>query len=266
MARLDPIYTAANCSFSCPLQWGVSAFWREEGIVRDWLAQLTAALEPDGIRILSHRFAQSTVSQFLVSTKPDVAPVTIVQRVKGRLQHLLRTRRPKMWKGNYAIRSIGNVTRAAVETYIAKQIGHHRYADPLACERIRKYQFVSDAVDLAEPRSTSHGRYWYNLHLVIVRRNREAEWDDSVLSATWEMIIDAARVKQHVLSRAGILPDHIHLLIGCRIEESPLDVALGYMNNLAFVHAMQPVFQFGAFVGTTGEYTNRAIDNDSPGR
>lgn len=259
MDRPEPIYTEKSCSLSCPLQWGVSAFWREDAISDDWLPELTAALAPDGIRLHSHRLAKPQVSQFFVSTKPEVAPVTIVQRLKGRSQHLLRAARPKLWKGNYAIRSIGKVSRAVIENCIADQVGHHRFADPRACERLEKYQICNESLDLSETRSTSHGRYWYNLHLVIVRRDREAEWDQGRLLATRRMIVAAAHAKRHLLSRASILPDHAHILLGCQIEESPLEVVLSYMNNLAYVHGMQPVFQFGAFVGTVGEYTNHAI-------
>ena len=32
------------------------------------------------------------------------------------------------------------------------------------------------------------------------------------------------------------------------------------LNNLAYVHGMRPVYQYGAFVGTVGEYTTNALD------
>jgi len=51
----------------------------------------------------------------------------------------------------------------------------------------------------------------------------------------------------------------VHLLLGCKLTESPLDVALGYLNNLAFVQGMQRVYQFGFDVGTVGEYDLGAV-------
>jgi hypothetical protein len=69
-----------------------------------------------------------------------------------------------------------------------------------------------------------------------------------------EMILRAARKKGHRLSRGSIFTDHIHLAVGCDVTESPGEVARGYMNNLAHVHGMNAVFQFGYYVGTFGEY------------
>ncbi len=65
--------------------------------------------------------------------------------------------------------------------------------------------------------------------------------------------------KGHLLSRAGIFADHLHLAVGCGIRESPQEVALSYMNNLAYARGMRPVFQFGCYVGTFGEYDFGAL-------
>jgi hypothetical protein len=40
-------------------------------------------------------------------------------------------------------------------------------------------------------------------------------------------------------------------------------VALGFLNNLAFVHGMKAVFQMGAFVGTFGEYDQRVVHSET---
>ena len=40
---------------------------------------------------------------------------------------------------------------------------------------------------------------------------------------------------------------------------SPLDVALCYMNNLAWLHGMKPIFSDGAYLGTVGEYDRNAV-------
>jgi hypothetical protein len=68
------------------------------------------------------------------------------------------------------------------------------------------------------------------------------------------MILGASEQKGHWLSRAAILPDHIHLTMGCQGEESPEEVVLSYMNNLAFSCGMKPVFKFSYYVGTFSEY------------
>ena len=68
------------------------------------------------------------------------------------------------------------------------------------------------------------------------------------------MLLRASRAKGHFLSRAGIVPGHVHLTLGCALNESPQEVALSYMNNLAYVRGMLPVLQFSCYVGTFGEY------------
>jgi hypothetical protein len=73
------------------------------------------------------------------------------------------------------------------------------------------------------------------------------------------MILKASRAKGHRLCRAGILADHVHLLLGCNLTEAPQEVALGYLNNLAYAQQMRPVYQFGFYVGTVGEYDLGAI-------
>jgi hypothetical protein len=69
-----------------------------------------------------------------------------------------------------------------------------------------------------------------------------------------DMIVRAAAKKGHLLSRAGIVPDHAHLTLGCNVRESPAEVALPYMNNLAYACDLKRVFSFGFYVGTFGEY------------
>jgi hypothetical protein len=77
------------------------------------------------------------------------------------------------------------------------------------------------------------------------------------------MIIAACSAKSWLLSRGGILADHVHLAVGCTIDATPLDVGLSFLNNLAYVHGMRPVFQFGGFLGTFGEYDQRAVTSET---
>lgn len=259
MSEIAPVYTAENCSFAYPLQWGLSVFWRSPCDEAEWYMELAAALESDGIRLLRHRFNQPAVSQFAISTKSHVAPQTIVQRVKGRLQHLVRGRRASPLQRKFAIRSFGRVTRATVEQYAASQLNHHRMADPRVQARLAEFQIRCDDVDLSRPRHTAHGIYWYNLHIVLVHRQRWAEVRDEVLRRVRAMILGVCRAKHWLLSRAGILADHIHLVLGCTFDVSPLDVGLCFLNNLAYVYEMRPVFQFGGFLGTVGEYDQYGV-------
>ena len=49
------------------------------------------------------------------------------------------------------------------------------------------------------------------------------------------------------------------MALGCGIGDAPLEVALGYLNNLAHVEGMKPVYQFGFFVRTFGSYDEGVI-------
>jgi REP element-mobilizing transposase RayT len=265
MAALQPLYTRDNCTFSAPLQWGLSVFWRENLTDAPWLSDLTRALEPDGIRLFGHHQSEPHLSQFSLRTTPFIIPLLLVNRVKGRLQYLVRTSRPKALQRNYGLRSYGSATREAVERYIAAQLGHHRMADDRVQALLERFQINNARIDLSRPRSTSHAVYWYNLHIVLVHQARWADVREETLGKVRSMIGRVCRSKGYALSRAGILPDHVHLALGCPLEIAPGDVALGFLNNLAYVYEMKPVFQFGAYVATFGEYHRGAVVSDGGG-
>ncbi len=251
----SPIYTSNTCPTPAyQLDWSYSIFWRTPPPNLDWLAELTRRTEQDGIRILQHQFTPPSASQFLVSTQTHVAPLIVAQRVKGRLQHLLQPTTTHPFRRNYAIRSIGSTRREKLEQYLATQLEHHQLADERFSERFRPYQIHNATVDLSSPCETTHARYWYNLHIVIVNEARYFESCEKALASLCKMIRDASTAKRHRLSRAAVLPDHLHLTIGCRLEESPADVALSYMNNLAFASGMKSVFKYSYYVGTFSEY------------
>ena len=125
-------------------------------------------------------------------------------------------------------------------------------ADQRVQQRLEQFQIFRPEVDLSQPRRTSHAEYWYNLHIVIVNDERYMEVRDEVLAGLRDMILKASDAKGHLLSRAAIVP--AHLILGCDLEESPEQVVLGYMNNLAYACGMKPVFRSSYYVGTLSEY------------
>ncbi len=194
-----------------------------------------------------------------MSTQPHVVPINIPARVKGRLQYLIRGQTPKAFDRNYTLRSIGSTKRDKLEAYIETQPEHHPMADPRVQARLADYQIVRPDVDLSKARHTTHGKYWCNLHVVFKNDGRWREIRDDVLRSQRDMLLRVSRSKGDLLSRAGIVPDHVHLTLGCHLEETPLDIALGYMNNLAYAQGMRPVFRFSSFAGTFGEYDLGAV-------
>jgi REP element-mobilizing transposase RayT len=204
--------------------------------------------------LLQHQFEPPNVSKFLISTQPQVPPLWIAQRVKGRLQHLLRGRVSKPFRRNYSLRSIGSTRREKLDQYLSTQLDHHTVADARLNERLRTYQVHCPEVDLSRPRSNNYAQYWYNLHIVLSYVQGDHELRHDKLQGIHEMISRVSEAKSHLLSRTAIVPDHIHLLVGCRLEEAPQDTVLSYMNNLAYVYAMKAVFRYSYFVGTFSEY------------
>jgi REP element-mobilizing transposase RayT len=257
---LSPLYTADNVKIAYELRWSLSLFWNEAAIPStDWLPQLQEVTEPDGVRILDHRLTQSNVSQFLISTKPQMSPSLCIRSVKGRLQYLVRESQPKAFRRNYTIISIGEANKAAVEGYVAGQLQHHPMVDPRIEAILAPYQFMDRRLNLALPRRSSYGQFVYNLHFVTVHQRRLVEIDEDYFRKTSAMVSAIARKKNQLISRIGLLADHIHWTVGCNIDESPLEVGLSYLNNIAFAHAMKLVFQNGFFVGTFGPYDMKSV-------
>lgn len=256
----EPIYTSANTTAAYQLNWTVTVFWRvapPEDV--QWLLHLGRAVEPDGVRVLEHRFADERTSQFFLSTKPQASPRRFLRSVKGRLQYLVRDRLPKALRRHYAFRGVGSAKTRVVEAYIADQLGHHGMADERVQARLRGLQRVYGETDLSQPRRSAHGQYWYNLHLALANEGRWMEVRDEVLARVAGMAERAAERRGHALSRLSVLPDHMHLALGCHVSESPQEVALCYLNNCAYACDMRPVFRFSYYVGTFGEYDLGAI-------
>ena len=178
----------------------------------------------------------------------------LVQRLKGRLQYLLRPRITNAFQRNYALRSVGSANRKAIDAYIAGQLEHHPMADARVAAQFREFQFFDETVDLSEPARTSHAIYWYNLHIVLVNDGRYRDIDPKRNEQRCQAIRQIAAKKRHALMRIGLLPDHVHIAIRAALEVTPQDVVFGYMNNLAYVVGMKPVLKFSYYVGTFGEY------------
>ena len=134
MSASVPIYTSDNCRAAYQLNWSLALFSRQPVVDSNWLSDLKRAAEPDGVRVLEHRFAKPGVSQLLVSTRPETAPERLVWSVKGRLQHLVRRQYPRAFQRNYGLRSVGSAAREAIEGYVRSQVTHHPMADP-RCRR-----------------------------------------------------------------------------------------------------------------------------------
>jgi len=257
---MEPIYTPANTTAAYQLNWSLTLFWRAAAADDStWLRALGTVTEPDGVRILKHEHGDERASLFLLSTQPPVSPARLLRFIKGRLQHLLRGTMPKAFRRNYSLRSVGSANRGAIDAYIAGQLGHHPTADERVQRRLHGHQAQHPEADLSAPRESAHGQYWFNLHVVLVSEGRWMEIRDDVLAGLGRAVERTAAKHQHALSRRAILPDHIHLAIGCPEGQSPEEIALSYMNNCAHACGMRPVLKHSYYVGTFGEYDLGAV-------
>lgn len=257
---MDPLYTPGNTTAAYQLRWSLALFpKRELPGVDQWLSALQTLVERDGVRILETTRSAKGAQQLLLSTRPDVAPQSIVKSVKGRLQNLLRPAAPDAFQRNFMLTSLGDVSRDAVERYVAGQLQHHRMADEQVQRKLEEFQLDFPEIDLADPQASAHGCYLCNLHLVLVHESRWHEIAKGSLEITRDMVLRVAKKKGHRLSRASILTDHLHLTLGFSWTESPQDVALSYLNNLAFAHGMRALYMPSYYVGTFGEYDMGAV-------
>jgi REP element-mobilizing transposase RayT len=258
--QIQPRYTSNLCSPAYQLNWSLSVFGRESlPSPASSIEALREALQKDQLKILEFNHNPPNIVQFFVSSQPNANPSDIVRLIKGRWQYLVRTREPLEFRRNYRITSVGTANADVLNSYINRQPDKHLMADPRVQELIESLQFHDAQVDLTTVRRSSHGEFRYALQVVI---ESESGWHDvrsSVLTAYRQAIVASCRKYDWFLARIGLLSNHVHVLVGPGIEESPMDVALVLMNNMAFTQGMKPMFRKSFYVGTFGEYDRGAI-------
>lgn len=215
--------------------------------------------EEDGIRVLECRWDPAYV-QMLCSVQPKVSPTFFTGRIKGRLQHAFRSLSyPVEFQRKVSFRTIGENRRDQVESYIAKQVSKECFADSRFESLVQKYTCQFSDVDLSRPTETVRGRYWYNLHLVLVMQDRARFIDAESLEKLSGWCGAIAAKKGYQISWQSVMPDHIHLSLRGNIEHGPEEIALGFMNNLVYAFGQNPIFSYGYYVGSFGEYDMGAI-------
>ncbi len=260
---LQPLYTGQNVHPAYQLRYGWTG-WPTVGTsfpagVGNVVKQAAELWEKDGLRLLESR-CSSELTQLTFSTKPEVAPVLAASRVKGRLQHAFRKAELSVqFSRKLAIRSIGNNCTSDVEQYIRDQVANAAFADSDFADRLRKFTVANPGVVLSEPTETSSGRYWYNLHVVLVTEERYQRGDESWLGRIRDQSFKIAQRKGHAISCLSVMPDHLHIAIRGNIEHSPHEIALTFQNNLAYALGQIRVWRYTYYVGTFGEYDMKAV-------
>ncbi|MFH1740254.1 MAG: transposase, partial [bacterium] len=218
------------------------------------VARQTAPLwEKDGLRMLEPHATDDKV-QILFSVTPQVSPTFFCMRVKGRLQHALRKcGTPVDFSRKVSFRSLGENTSGVVENYIRGQVGKSDFADPRFRETLRRFTIVCDEVRPAKPSESNSGRYWYDLHLVLVVADRFRITDPEQLGRFRDAALAVAAEGGHRIAALSVMPDHIHMALCGNIERSPEEIALAFQNGLARAAGCR-MWQDEFYVGTFSEY------------
>jgi REP element-mobilizing transposase RayT len=223
------------------------------------LPDIAPEWESDGLRVLESSLAADQL-QLTLSSTPQVTPATLAGRVKGRIQHHCRRRgAPIEFSRKLAVRSVGDPTRERVEDYIRNQVANEALADERFREMLASFTVVNPEVDLSVPTETHSGRYWYNLHLVLVVSERYRIGKVANLAKIRDTTLRICVKKGYAISRLAVLPDHLHLAVRGVVTHSPADIALSFLNNLAHVLDQCRWWKAGYYAGTFGEYGMAAV-------
>ncbi len=258
-----PLYNAHDQQPAFALRYTWTG-WVTAGDLRSlgepaWL-QLVAAWETDGLRLLE-REVQRDSGLLTFSTTPVVSPILLAVRAKGRLQHAFRTSEtgPVDFSRKVAVRSVGENTSASILAYIQSQVQHEEFTDTRFAQFLEQFTVVNPSVDLSHPTPTNSGRYWYNLHIVLVTDSRFRIVDESSLTKIREGSFRIAEKKGYQIAALSVMPDHLHVALRANLEHSPEDVAVSFQNNLAFMLKKGAIWRSGYYVGTFCEYNMNAI-------
>jgi REP element-mobilizing transposase RayT len=258
-SELTPLYTPGNttCVHALHYSW---AGWRSQGLPLSAstgaaVKQCSSLWQQDGF-LLKKQSLKADMIQCLFAVEPDIAPVKFTQRVKGRLDHQLRQQGdPIKFSRKVGFRCLGENIRETVNNYVQKQVCKSDYIDPRYKQFLSQFTVDDADNDLAVPVAKSHGRYWYNIHLVIVVADRKfpIKHEDK-LEKIRSYIPKIAAKKGCKIAHFSILPDHIHIALKGNPELSPYTIGLSFMNNLSYVLGYNWTWSSEFYVGTFSEY------------
>ena len=258
LARPRPIYTPKSVHAVHALRYAwtgwLSGRTSFPTTTPDAIGNTRTLWQADGLALLDYR-VRGDSTQILFEAGAHTSPLLASQRVKGRLQHALRLAdTPVKFSRKVALRSLGDNTRSVVEGYLGKQVAKEGFVDPRFIERMKAYTIEKDDTDLREPVSTNSGQYWYNLHLVLVTSGRRRVVDYQRLAAVRDAVLRVVAGKGYLLKSLSVMPDHVHVAFRGDLSQSPADIALSFMNNLAFLLGRNRIWDDRYYVGTFSEY------------
>lgn len=259
-----PIYTTDNTRPVHKIRYGWTG-WLNPGekfpeTMGNGIEACIAAWRKDGLE-LDDWHTEDRRIQCLFAAGTDVSPSLCASRAKGRLQYALRQHEtPVKFSRRVGLRSLGDNTREVVARYLDKQVGKSDYIDPRFKDYLTQFTVDDPETVLNSPLRTGHGEYWYNLHLVIVVQDRRNPMTrNETLETARKTCFKIARKHGYQIAELAIMPDHIHCMLRGNHAQSPQEIGLCYLNNLAYVLGYNRCWSEEFYVGTFSEYTVDAI-------
>ncbi len=258
LAKPRPIYTPKRLRKIHHLRYDWTGWLSGEApfpsTTEDAIRACTEAWHEDGMALAEFRI-QNDRAQILFDVQPEVSPVMCTTRAKGRLQHALRQAdTPVRFSRKIAFRSLGENVDRSVEGYVRKQVRKEGFVDPRYVAKMDAFTVENDAVELSDPVATASGRYWFGLHLVVVMAGRRRLVDYELMGKIRDTCLAIGRKKGCGIKAVSVMPDHVHVAVKGNIELSPEEIALSYLNNLAFVMGRNRVWKDEYYVGTFSKY------------
>ncbi len=259
-----PIYTAERVKSAYHLRYSWTGWPSAEAQFPDlpdddFFSTIDAAWSGDHLRRMATNWSHEKI-QMTFSVMPWVSPTFFNARVKGRLQHALRQAgTPVSFSRKVAFRAIGDNCTNDIQQYIERQVDKEGFVDSRFASFLKQFTKRDNGVQLDSPTATNSGRYWYNLHVVLVTANRIRFNDAESLSIIQRQCEATAKRHEYQLASYSLMPDHVHLAVRGNVEESPQDIALALMNNTAFGMRQNAIWNPGFYAGTFSEYDTGAV-------
>ncbi len=247
-----PIYTKRTCPHpTTQLHWNYSITWQTTPVEPMWLAELQKHCVVDGILVRDYQLLDPTHGVIMLDSRASVSPHSIVQRLRGRLQALLRQWNPKALAAEDEFRCTGTITRQVIEGFILQQrIQSATGVNDPGDRRFAEYCWDDPTIDLNRPSLSQNKHFWYNLHLVFPFVELECNLDDAELALVWQTLKNVSQRKQHWLRQAEIQSEYVHAWLRGQWTESPEEIALTYLNEIAFSLGKRKAFGCNYLVAT----------------
>ena len=262
-ARPRPMYTPKSSYPTHSLNYDWTGWLSDEApfpaTTQSAINQCRALWQNEHLTLTEINLTKTSL-QLCLTAPPQMSPITFASRIKGRLQHALRQLgTPVKFSKKKSVRTLGENIGSTVEAYLLKQVAKERFADPRFAKRMSEFTIENSEVDLSKPAGSSGGRYWYNLHVVLVTNGRARLVDYGKLGEIRDSVIKIATKKNFRLKSVAVMPDHLHIALGADIKLSPEDTALCFMNNLAFMMGRNLIWEEKYYVGTFSDYNMNTI-------